>query len=114
MLRLTAKHRGIEDAVRLARRDQSIEYTVADAKTHTFRSDHDELRMTYLSDGSPYKPEHTIITANGIKPASVMSWIHREKPGSPHGSNGHGNGSWNRMLTSSPRFKPGIPPIVLR
>lgn len=83
MLRLTAKHRGIEDAVRLARRDQSIEYTVADAKTHTFRSDHDELRMTYLSDGSPYKPEHTIITANGIKPASVMSWIHREKPGSP-------------------------------
>ena len=35
---------------------------VADAKTHTFRSDHDELRMTYLSDGSPYKPEHTIIT----------------------------------------------------
>ena len=32
MLRLTAKHRGIEDAVRLARRDQSIEYTVADAK----------------------------------------------------------------------------------
>lgn len=37
----------------------------------------------YLSDGSPYKPEHTIITANGIKPASVMSWIHREKPGSP-------------------------------
>lgn len=83
MLRLTAKHRGIEDAVRLVRRDQSIEYTVADAKTHTFRSDHDELRMTYLSDGSPYKPEHTIITANGIKPASVMSWIHREKPGSP-------------------------------
>lgn len=83
MLRLTAKHRGIEDTVRLARRDQSIEYTVADAKTHTFRSDHDELRMTYLSDGSPYKPEHTIITANGIKPASVMSWIHREKPGSP-------------------------------
>ena len=49
MLRLTAKHRGIEDAVRLARRDQSIEYTVADAKTHTFRSDHDELRMTYLA-----------------------------------------------------------------
>lgn len=83
MLRLTAKHRGIGDAVRLARRDQSIEYTVADAKTHTFRSDHDELRMTYLSDGSPYKPEHTIITANGIKPASVMSWIHREEPGSP-------------------------------
>ena len=39
--------------------------------------------MTYLSDGSPYKPEHTIITANGINPASVMSWIHREKPGSP-------------------------------
>lgn len=73
MLRLTAKNRGIEDAVRLSRRDQSIEYTVADAKTHTFRSEHDGLRMTYLSDGSPYKPEHTIITANGIKPASVMS-----------------------------------------
>lgn len=94
----------------MARRDQSIEYTVADAKTHTFRSDHDELRMTYLSDGSPYKPEHTIITANGIKPASVMSWIHREKPGSPHGSNGHGNGSSEVARLDTPSFSYGEKP----
>ncbi len=36
-----------------------------------------------MSDGSTYPVGHTIITANGIKPSSVMSWIHREKPGSP-------------------------------
>lgn len=87
MLRLASKHRGVDGALKLARQDPSIDYTVGDAKTHTFRSTHDELRMTYLSDGSPYKPEHTVITANGIKPASIMSWIHGEQPGSPEWEN---------------------------
>lgn len=83
MLRLAAKHRGVEGALQLARRDPSIEYTVADAKTHTFRSDHDKLAVSEWGAGNPYELPHTIITANGIKPSSVMSWIHREKPGSP-------------------------------
>lgn len=82
MLRLTAKHRGVADALRLARWDPSIEYTVADAKTHTFRSRHDGPGVVRMSDGSTYPVEHTIITGNGIKPATVMSWIHGETPGS--------------------------------
>lgn len=83
MLRIAAKHRGVEGALQLARRDPSIEYTVSDAKTHTFRSEHDELAVSEWSFSNPYEPPHTIITANGIKPASVMSWIHCEAPDSP-------------------------------
>ena len=55
----------------------------ADAKTHTFRMEHDRPGIGYYSDGSTYPIGHTVITANGIKPASVMSWIHNEKPGTP-------------------------------
>lgn len=83
MLRIAAKHRGVEGALQLARRDPSIEYTVSDAKTHTFRSEHDELAVSEWGFSNPYEPPHTIITANGIKPASVMSWIHCEAPDSP-------------------------------
>lgn len=83
MLRLAAKHRGVGDAIRLARWDPGIEYVTADAKTHTFRMEHDGPGVGYYSDGSTYPIGHTVITANGIKPSSVMSWIHREKPGSP-------------------------------
>ena len=43
----------------------------------------DRPGIGHMSDGSTYPVGHTIITANGIKPSSVMSWIHREKPGSP-------------------------------
>ena len=70
-------------AVALARWDPGIEYTVPDAKHHTFRMEHDRPGIGHMSDGSTYPVGHTIITANGIKPSSVMSWIHREKPGSP-------------------------------
>lgn len=83
MLRLAAKHRGVGDAIRLARWDPAVEYTVPDAKHHTFRMEHDRPGIGHMSDGSTYPVGHTIITANGIKPSSVMSWIHREKPGSP-------------------------------
>ena len=83
MLRLAAKHRGVGDAIRLARWDPAVEYTVPDAKHHTFRMEHDRSGIGHMSDGSTYPVGHTIITANGIKPASVMSWIYREKPGSP-------------------------------
>ena len=83
MLRLAAKHRGVTGALALARWDPAIEYTTADAKTHTFRMEHDGPGVGYYSDGSTYPIGHTVITANGIKPSSVMSWIHREKPGSP-------------------------------
>lgn len=70
-------------ALALARWDPGIEYTVPDAKHHTFRMEHDRPGIGHMSDGSTYPVGHTIITANGIKPSSVMSWIHREKPGSP-------------------------------
>lgn len=83
MLRLAAKHRDVEGALQLARWDPSIEYTVPDAKNHTFRMEHDKPGIGYYSDGSTYPIGHTVITANGIKPASVMSWIHNEKPGTP-------------------------------
>ena len=83
MLRLAAKHRGVTGALALARWDPGIEYVTADAKTHTFRMEHDGPGVGYYSDGSTYPIGHTVITANGIKPSSVMSWIHREKPGSP-------------------------------
>lgn len=83
MLRLAAKHRGVKGAVALARWDPGIEYTVPDAKHHTFRMEHDRPGIGHMSDSSTYPVGHTIITANGIKPSSVMSWIHREKPGSP-------------------------------
>lgn len=83
MLRLAAKHRGVRGAVALARWDPGVEYTVPDAKHHTFRMEHDRPGIGHMSDGSTYPVGHTIITANGIKPSSVMSWIHREKPGSP-------------------------------
>ena len=83
MLRLAAKHRGVRGALALARWDPGIEYTVPDAKHHTFRMEHDRPGIGHMSDGSTYPVGHTIITANGIKPSSVMSWIHREKPGSP-------------------------------
>lgn len=83
MLRLAAKHRGVTGALALARWDPAIEYTTADAKTHTFRMEHDGPGVGYYSDGSTYPIGHTVITANGIKPSSVMSWIHRGKPGSP-------------------------------
>ena len=83
MLRLAAKHRGVTGALALARWDPGIEYVTADAKTHTFRMEHDRPGIGYYSDGSTYPIGHTVITANGIKPASVMSWIHNEKPGTP-------------------------------
>lgn len=83
MLRLAAKHRGVRGALALARWDPGVEYTVPDAKHHTFRIEHDRPGIGHMSDGSTYPVGHTIITANGIKPSSVMSWIHREKPGSP-------------------------------
>lgn len=83
MLRLAAKHRGVRGALALARWDPGVEYTVPDAKHHTFRMEHDRPGIGHMSDGSTYPVGHTIITANGIKPSSVMSWIHREKPGSP-------------------------------
>ncbi len=83
MLRLAAKHRGVKGAVALARSDTGIEYTVPDAKHHTFRMEHDRPGIGRMSDGNTYPVGHTIITANGIKPSSVMSSITREKPGSP-------------------------------
>lgn len=83
MLRLAAKHRDVTGALALARWDPGIEYVTADAKTHTFRMEHDRPGIGYYSDGSTYPIGHTVITANGIKPASVMSWIHNEKPGTP-------------------------------
>ena len=83
MLRLAAKHRDVEGALQLARWDPSIEYTVPDAKNHTFRMEHDKPGIGYYSDGSTYPIGHTVITANGIKPASVMSWILNEKTGTP-------------------------------
>lgn len=83
MLRLAAKHRGVAGALALARWDPGVEYVTADAKTHTFRMEHDRPGVGHYSDGSTYPVGHTIITANGIKPSGVMSWIHREEPGSP-------------------------------
>lgn len=83
MLRLAAKHRGVTGALALARWDPGIEYVTADAKTHTFRMEHDRPGIGYMSDGGTYPVDHTIITANGVKPSSVMSWIYGEKPGSP-------------------------------
>ncbi|AUD87238.1 hypothetical protein [Bifidobacterium breve] len=77
------EYRGVGDAIRLARWDPDVEYTVADAKSHTFRMEHDKPGIGYYSDGSTYPIGHAVITANGSKPASVMSWIHREKPGTP-------------------------------
>ncbi|MDW7546426.1 hypothetical protein [Bifidobacterium longum] len=83
MLRLAAKHRGVTGALALARWDPGIEYVTADAKTHTFRMEHDRPGIGHMSDGGTYPVGHTIITANGVKPSSVMSWIYGEKPGSP-------------------------------
>lgn len=76
MLRLAARHRGVGDAIRLARRDPGIMYTVGDAKSHTFT-------VTCDRDEGEDRLTHHAVTANGIKPATVMPWVMGEAPGSP-------------------------------
>ncbi|KAA8828147.1 hypothetical protein [Bifidobacterium myosotis] len=83
MLRLAFEHRGTAGALALLRRDPSIEYTVGDPRTHTFRAEHDAVVPDLADDGTVIGSRHTMIGANGIRPASVMAWIHREEPGSP-------------------------------
>ncbi|MBT1162779.1 hypothetical protein [Bifidobacterium sp. SO1] len=72
MIRLTARHRGVKDALKLVRRDPSVDIVMGEG--HEYWTAHVGDKRT--------KNGMLPITANGMKPSSIMSWMHNEKPGS--------------------------------
>ena len=83
MLRLAAKHRGVDGALRLARRDPDIDYVVGDNGSKTYRVEHHHPYTTYDDATGVHTTHDSPISANGIKPASVMGWIHGERVDDP-------------------------------
>lgn len=83
MLRLAAKHRGADGALRLARRDPDIDYVVGDTGSKTYRVEHHHPYTTFDEATGVYTTHDSPISANGIKPASVMGWIHNERVDDP-------------------------------